>query len=230
MVKYCQNCGEELDEDSVFCMACGNRIDGKSKSSSAKENINNSFNKFSESVNESFDSFQNLFDIYKISMMEGEKVIKHSQIHINCLILPIAIVFICLLNLLLSDNFFSGFIAFLIFLVSIVYLIIRYVGYKNTDLILTNKRIFGKLGLVSTTQMQSPLNMINSVSFSNGLFGKIFGYGTVQVVTASTMYKFRFIRDGQVLYSDIFNQLERSEKEKLQEQAEAIAEALSKRA
>ena len=44
------------------------------------------------------------------------------------------------------------------------------------------------------------------------------------------MYKFRFIRDGQVLYSDIFNQLERSEKEKLQEQAEAIAEALSKRA
>ena len=76
--------------------------------------------------------------------------------------------------------------------------------------------------------MQSPLNMINSVSFKNGLFGKLLGYGTVQVVTASTMYKFRFIRDGQTLYSDIFQQLEVSEKEKVQENAEVIAKAIKK--
>lgn len=70
--------------------------------------------------------------------------------------------------------------------------------------------------------------MINSVAFNNGIFGKLLGYGTVQILTASTIYKFRYITDGQTLYSDIFNQLERTNKETLQEQAEAIAKAIAK--
>ena len=85
MVKYCPNCGEKLEDDSVFCMECGTKIDGNSKSSYAKETIN----KFSENVNESFDNLQNLFDVYKISMMKDEKIIKRSQIHIGIFIAPI---------------------------------------------------------------------------------------------------------------------------------------------
>ena len=71
--------------------------------------------------------------------------------------------------------------------------------------------------------------MINSVAFSNGLIGKLLGYGTVQIVTAATVYKFRYIIDGQELYGDIFNQLEITQREKLEEQAEAIAEAIIKK-
>ena len=70
--------------------------------------------------------------------------------------------------------------------------------------------------------------MINSVAFNNGIIGKLLGYGTVQIITASTIYKFRYITDGQTLYSDIFNQLERTKNETLQEQAEAIAKAIAK--
>lgn len=224
MVKFCSNCGHELDDDAAFCMECGTKIDGSSKSSSAKNNIDESINKFSENVNESFDNLQNLFDVYKISMMKDEKIIKRSQIHIGIFIAPLFLTLFCVLIFLLT-----GGIGFRLFLISLLWLLIRFIAYKNNDLILTNKRVFGKLGLISTTQMQSPLNMINSVSFSNGIFGKLLGYGTVQVVTASTMYKFRFIRDGQTLYGDIFQQLEHSEKEKLQAQAEAIANAIAKK-
>ena len=218
MVKYCPNCGEKLEDDSVFCMECGTKIDGNSKSSYAKETIN----KFSENVNE---SFQNLLDVYKISMMKDEKIIKRSQIHKGIFIAPIIFSLIWFLLFLMIPIPFM----FLIFLLSLVWLVIRFVAYKNNDLILTNKRVFGKVGLISTTQMQSPLNMINSVAFNNGIIGKLLGYGTVHVVTASTLYKFRFIRDGQTLYGDIFQQLELAEKEKLQEHAEAIAEAISKK-
>lgn len=49
------------------------------------------------------------------------------------------------------------------------------------------------------------------------------------MATASTMFKFRFIRDGQTLYNDIFNYLEIADKEKLVENAEAIADAIGKR-
>ncbi len=133
-------------------------------------------------------------------------------------------------NILYYYNYYGGFLLFAFFnpfvIIGILWLLIRYYGYINNDLILTNKRVFGKCGLIFTTQMQSPLNKIDSVSFSNSIIGKIIGYGTVQIATTSSKFKFRYIRDGQTFYNDIFNQLELSEKEKGIENAEAIANAI----
>ena len=255
MVKFCSNCGHEIEDDAIFCMECGAKVDASSekkdfKSTLNKENIKESMNKINESVekassnfNESVekasnnfndsvekasnnfnDSFSDVFDSYNINMMDGERIIRHSQIHPGCLYAPLILTALGFIFMILT--LFAGFIFFII---PLLWLIVRFIAYTSNDLILTNKRVFGKTGLISTTQMQSPLNMINSVAFNNGMIGKFLGYGTVQVVTASTMYKFRFIREGQTLYSDIFQQLERTEKEKLQEQAEAIADAISKK-
>ena len=58
------------------------------------------------------------------------------------------------------------------------------------------------------------------------MIGKLIGYGTVQVATTSSKYKFRFIRNGQTLYNDIFNQLEISESEKIKQNAKAIADEI----
>lgn len=226
MVKYCQNCGEELEDDSVFCMSCGAQV-SKSESSTAN-NINKSLNKINDSIdkvsNDFSDSFSDLINIYKINMMDGEVVIRHSEIHQGCLYAPLFAVGISFLLMI-----FTLFILSPLFILALIWLVIRFISYNSNDLILTNKRVFGKTGLISTTQMQSPLNMINSVAFNTGIIGKLLGYGTVHITTASTVYKFRYIKDGQTLYSDIFNQLERTNKEKLQEQAEAIAEAIAKK-
>ncbi len=108
-------------------------------------------------------------------------------------------------------------------------LILISIGYNTNDLILTNKGVFGKCGLISTTQMQSPLNKIDSVSYSSGLFGKIIEYGTVRISTTSSTFKFRFIRDGQTLYNDIFNQLEISEVESRNLDAKAIVDAMAEK-
>ena len=69
---------------------------------------------------------------------------------------------------------------------------------------------------------------MDSVSFRNGLIGKLIGYGTVEIATTSSHFKFRFIKDGQTFYNDIFNQLEISDEEKRVEDAKAIADAISK--
>ena len=114
-------------------------------------------------------------------------------------------------------------------IVGLIWLIIRFIGYKTNDLILTNKRVFGKCGLISITQMQSPLNKIDSVSYSSGLIGRLIGYGTVQIATTSSKFKFRFIRDGQSIYNDIFNQLEISEAEKRVENAKVIVDEIAKK-
>ena len=230
MVKYCQNCGEELEEDNLFCIKCGTKCDGTKSNtkSSTVNNINESINRLNDSISNVSDdfseSFSYLFDIYKIDMMDDEKVIKHAEIHPGSLYLPLLFVGITFIIMIFTLFLFSP-----IFVLALIWLVIRFISYSSTDLILTNKRVFGKTGLISTTQMQSPLHMINSVAFNNGIIGKLLGYGTVHITTSSTRYKFRYIKEGQTLYSDIFNQLERSKKEELQMHAEAIAEAIAKK-
>lgn len=219
MAKFCKNCGAELEEGSVFCNECGTKA-GESKP-------NNSFS-------------NDLFGQYHIDMMDGEFVIRHSQIHNGCLIVPGIILGLGLLFGLivffrmLSFGYFEPYFVFLGFfniftIVGAIWFVIRYIAYKTHDLILTNKRVFGKCGLISTTQMQSPLNKIDSVAFSSGLIGKLIGYGTVEIATTSSKFKFRFIREGQTLYNDIFNQLEVSEAEKRVENAKVIVEEFAKK-
>ena len=169
-------------------------------------------------------------------MIDGEEVIRSSQIHVGCLYLPLIIMGIGLMigvMTIIASISYGAFGPIVIFsflniftIVGLILFIIRFYGYKTNDLILTNKRVFGKCGLISTTQMQSSLNKIDSVSFSNGLIGKIIGYGTVQITTQSSVFKFRYIREGQTLYSDIFNQIEIYVKEKVEENAKAIARAI----
>lgn len=216
MARFCKNCGKELEEGSIFCNECGTKF-GESKPSSnySKTSTNQSFKK------------------YSISMIDGEEVIRSSQIHVGCLYLPLIIMGIGLMigvMTIIASISYGAFGPIVIFsflnIFTIVGLIWFIINYKTNDLILTNKRVFGKCGLISTTQMQSSLNKIDSVSFSNGLIGKIIGYGTVQITTQSSVFKFRYIREGQTLYSDIFNQIEIYVKEKVEENAKAIARAI----
>ena len=208
-----------MEEGSVFCNECGTKA-GESKP-------NNSFS-------------NDLFGQYHIDMMDGEFIIRQSQIHNGCLFAPLILFGLGILwgliifFTMLSSWYFDPAFAFLQFfniftIVGAIWLIIRYIAYITNDLILTNKRVFGKCGLISTTQMQSPLNKIDSVAFSNGLIGKLIGYGTVEIATTSSKFKFRFIREGQTLYNDIFNQLEVSEAEKRVENAKVIVEEFAKK-
>lgn len=219
MARFCKNCGKELEEGSIFCNECETKFGESNPSSNySKTSTNQSFKK------------------YSISMIDGEEVIRSSQIHVGCLYLPLIIMGIGLMigvMTIIASISYGAFGPIVIFsflniftIVGLIWFIIRFYGYKTNDLILTNKRVFGKCGLISTTQMQSSLNKIDSVSFSNGLIGKIIGYGTVQITTQSSVFKFRYIREGQTLYSDIFNQIEIYVKEKVEENAKAIARAI----
>lgn len=213
MQKYCKNCGSELADESVFCDECGTRVGATASRGST------------------------LFQNYNINIMGGESVIRQSQIHSGCLIPPAVLMgfglmvgFAALINSIGHYYFNPILDIFNIFtVVGLIWLVIRLIAYYTNDLILTNKRVFGKCGLISTTQMQSPLNKIDSVSYSNGLIGKLIGYGTVRIATTSSVFKFRFIRDGQTFYNDIFNQLEASEVESRNKNAQAIVDAMAEK-
>jgi len=65
-----------------------------------------------------------------------------------------------------------------------------YSGYKMLDRnrniwAVTNLRVIDEKGVFSSDTKESPLDKINNVSYSQSFWGKIFGYGNVDIQTAA---------------------------------------------
>ena len=67
-------------------------------------------------------------------------------------------------------------------------------GLFTTSLALTSKRVIGTRGLIMRRKIDVPHARISGVRVWRGLFGKIFDYGTVRILTTDgTKYTFRGI-------------------------------------
>ncbi|MDE6764150.1 MAG: PH domain-containing protein [Oscillospiraceae bacterium] len=119
---------------------------------------------------------------------------------------------------------FGGFIAALI--IDAIIILPKFLGIKNTELGLTNKKVMGKYGIINTKVMDSPLNKVNSVTVEQGLGGKIFGYGKVVISTSSGGYNFNYIKSADSFRSAVMNQIDAAEEERLRKQAEQLAGAM----
>ena len=112
----------------------------------------------------------------------------------------------------------------LIFFISFVSAIIK---YFSTELAITNKRIIGKSGIFSSAALDAPLEKIDSVITSSGLFGKIFGYGNITIKTAAESLKFCHIRKQEEFKRALMAQIDKAEDDRIAEQAKAMAAAVA---
>ena len=139
------------------------------------------------------------------NLQRNEVVVLEAKVHWACLIIPIITSFL---------------------IIGIPSLISRLIAMSTTELSLSNKRLVGKYGLINTKQMDSPLNKINTISVESGLGGKIFGYATVTVNTASTIYNFKCIANAENFKQNVLEEMEKFDESRIQEQAKAIANAI----
>lgn len=117
-------------------------------------------------------------------------------------------------------------------LVAMAVVLLIVVGFKlfvlfNTRLALTNKRIYGKTGIINTKSMDSPISKINSVSVEQGFWGKVFRYSTISVSTSSGTFKFAYIKNADEFKEKTMEQIDAYENEKLKNQAAALANSLN---
>lgn len=102
------------------------------------------------------------------------------------------------------------------------------INYFTTKLEITNRRIKGKTGLINTNELDSPLNKLNSIQVKQGMFGKIFNYGTVIITTSSSAFEFEYVTKPNEFKTIINNQIEAYEENKMDIQANKIAKAMNK--
>lgn len=101
------------------------------------------------------------------------------------------------------------------------------IRFATTELAYTNRRLIGKRGLIKTSTMDSPLNKINNVSVSNGLFGKIFGYGNILVTTSSGGYLYKGVARPENFKAALMNQVNQYDEDRIKKQATEMANAIS---
>ena len=102
--------------------------------------------------------------------------------------------------------------------------IIRLLGF--IELGFTNKKVIGKVGIINTKRLDAPLNKVDNVSVSSGLFGKIFGYGTIVVSSTSSKFEFAYIKSPEVFRTKIMDQVEQFDQDRIKKQAQEMAQAM----
>lgn len=80
---------------------------------------------------------------------------------------------------------------------AILYFAFRYYSWKNDLWAVTNYRVIDESGVFSINSKESPIDKINNVSYYQSIFGRIFGYGDVQIQTAAEL--------GETSYTSISN-------------------------
>lgn len=101
--------------------------------------------------------------------------------------------------------------------------IIKFITNRIT---VTNKRVTGKIGVINTEELNSPLRKITGVKVEQGAGGKILNYGTIIITTAANVYKFDMIDRPNKFKSILLQQIEKSEEDKMDLQAQKMAKAL----
>jgi len=74
---------------------------------------------------------------------------------------------------------------FALALVSIVAMIANYIRWYNEVYIITNRRVIRMQGIFNKDETDSSLDKLNDTKEHQSLWGRIFGYGTVEIMTAS---------------------------------------------
>ena len=71
----------------------------------------------------------------------------------------------------------------------------KYLEWKHNIWVVTNFRVIDEFGVININSRESPLDKINNVSYSQNIWGRILGFGKVEIQTAATI--------GETIYDSV---------------------------
>lgn len=69
--------------------------------------------------------------------------------------------------------------------IAIISMLMDFMRWQSEEFIITNRRVIHSAGIFSKKVLDSSLSKINDVVLEQNLFGRMFGYGTIRILTAS---------------------------------------------
>jgi PH (Pleckstrin Homology) domain-containing protein/putative oligomerization/nucleic acid binding protein len=115
----------------------------------------------------------------------------------------VAVLFLILGNNLATDGaagtfrIVLGWVAAALFIGGLLLLVWAVLQYLNHEYVVSNRRVLQIFGVLNKTSMDSSLEKINDATLSQSVFGRIFGFGDLDILTAADtgIDRFRTIRN-----------------------------------
>jgi hypothetical protein len=131
-------------------------------------------------------------------LADGERVVRRARQHwfimvwnarwaVAALILAVVGLVIRLMNSGDSGLLMTilGWIVLVLLVIGIVSLVWGWFIYRSTEFVITNRRIIQTEGVVNKRASDSSLEKINDAILTESIFGRMFGFGNLEVLTAS---------------------------------------------
>ncbi len=125
---------------------------------------------------------------------------------------------------------FAGTTGLIITLVAALYPMYEYLNWKHNLWCVTNLRVVDESGFFSRYSKESPLDKINNVEYNQSIWGRILGYGNVDIQTAAEMGEttYQLIHHPKLLKDTITQAQEEYKRAQINKQATQLAEAIAK--
>ncbi len=90
-----------------------------------------------------------------------------------------------------------GYLALILLVAGLLLVLWSWLKYRNEEFVVTNRRIIHARGVVNKEASDSALEKINDANLKESLFGRMFGFGDLEVDTASEagIERLRMLRD-----------------------------------
>ncbi|HEY3831984.1 MAG TPA: PH domain-containing protein [Acidimicrobiia bacterium] len=90
---------------------------------------------------------------------------------------------------------YSLYVWYLGFVVFAGWVVIKYLNWRFTHFVLTNRRVVFRTGVLAKHGVEIPLARINNINFNQGIFERMIGTGNLEIESAG--------KDGQTLFDNI---------------------------
>ena len=159
----------------------------------------------------------------KTKLLRDEKIIIETKPHWLTLVGPFLLMIIGSIIGIVIGNY-----GLLIVLIFVVYFIYKIFQRNNNLWAVTNLRVIDEYGVFSNNTKESPLDKINNVSYLQSFWGKIFGYGNVQIQTAAEIGSTTYfaVENPKELKDTITHMQEEYKQHQIKKQANELANAI----
>ena len=163
----------------------------------------------------------------RTELKKDEKILIIIRQHWLRLVLP---VFAWLILTIILLWWLHNATAFIIILLSALYPMIEYINWKNNIWCVTNLRVVDESGFFGRYSKESPIDKINNVEYDQSIWGRLLGFGSVDIQTAAELgeTKYEFIHHPKLLKDTITHAQEENKKRQVTSQATQLAEAIAR--
>lgn len=114
-------------------------------------------------------------------------------------------------------------------------LFVNIVEIKSSQLVVTNKRIFGRRGFIAKYTTDILISKVDTINVSNGFFGALFHYGNIKIVSGTTAAMTRaeratlvysFVSNTSEFRKAVLETIDKVKREEQEAQARSLSEAM----